>query len=105
MSEVPFEVVKPIIESDASNLLEFFSEKDGAFIIPVYQYRKHQCYKLSVYSLLEKPALLLSDGTLVCWSLSIVKRDASEDSIVDMDICFRVGLGLNVKIVGYKNEI
>ena len=99
MSEVPFEVVKPVIESNASNLMEFYSRDDGAFIIPVYQYRKHQGYKLSVYSLLNKSALLLSDGTSVSWSLSLVKRNSSEDSIVDTEICFRVGLGLNIRIV------
>lgn len=100
MLEVPFEVVRPVIESDASNLLEFYSKEDRAFIVPVYQYRKYQCYKLSVYSLLNKQALLLSDGTQVSWSLSIVKREASEDSIIDTEICFRVGLGSNTEIVG-----
>lgn len=99
MSEVPFEVIKSVIESNASNLMEFYSRDDGAFIIPVYQYRKHQGYKLSVYNLLNKPALLLSDGTSVSWSLSLVKRNSSEDSIVDTKICFRVGLGLNIRIV------
>ena len=100
MSEVPFEVVRSVIESDASSLMEFYSKEDGAFIIPAYKYRKHQYYKLSVYSLLDKPALLLSDGTLVSWSLSLVKRDTSEDSVVDTEICFRVGLGLNIRITG-----
>lgn len=78
-------------------LKEFFSKEFGAYIVPVSLYKRISRVRLAVISLLKQDYIFVGEG-VYAWTLSIMKRPLDEESVVDWEICYRVGLSKYAKV-------
>ena len=91
-----FETIKEVFTRHDDVLGEYFNSELGAYVIPVYQYKKHPGLKTAVHTLLDEDYIFVGED-VYAWTLSIMKRLLGEESAVDWEICYRVGLSKYVK--------